>query len=273
MPLVKTMNAVKTGPHNSSRDNSNRAGTPSADGLRTDHIARYNPVRSHRGPCEDQRHTPILNTPVFMCLCRGTLILTDQGEMPVERLRPGDMVMTRDNGPQPLRWTGSQLIDTAMLQNTDLLRPIRIRAGALGQGLPLRDLRVSHQHRILIRSNLALDIFGQPEVLVAAKHLTCIAGVEIDHDTRMVEYFHILFDRHEIISSEGALTESLFTSPEALNAVGPEARAEITALFPELLDRSYKLKSARLIGTGPRRQQLVRMHSESGQDLQQTQPH
>lgn len=206
--------------------------------------------------------------PAFVCFGRGTRIMTARGEVAVEDLRVGDMVLTRDNGPQPLRWIGSKALDRHQLALFTQLRPVRIRGGALGHGLPRRDLSVSQQHRVLVQSRVAERIFGQPEVLVAAKHLVGVAGIEIDDSAQPVEYFHLLFDRHEVLYSEGALTESLFTGAEALKAVDAAARAEIVALFPELATVDPDRIPARQIGKGHRARQLARRHAMNGRPLQ-----
>ncbi|RCW85059.1 Hint domain-containing protein [Paracoccus lutimaris] len=211
------------------------------------------------------------DAPTFICFRNGTLILTERGNVAVEDLRPGDMVITRDHGPQPLRWIGSKQIDETLLQAFDTLRPVRIRAGVLGRNLPERDLYVSQQHRILIDSKIAQRMFGTPEILVAAKHLTGIEGIEIDDSRESLDYFHLLFDRHEIICSEGAQTESLFTGPEALKSVDPAARAEIMALFPELLAADDAPEPARPIGTGRVGRQLAKRHSQNRHELQMAQ--
>lgn len=78
-------------------------------------------------------------------------------------------------------------------------------------------------------------MFGSSEVLVAAKQLLQIEGFE-QTDTSEVEYFHLLFDEHEIVRSNGAETESLYTGPQALRAVGEAARDEIPTLLPQLRD-------------------------------------
>ncbi|KRW97185.1 hypothetical protein AQY21_05000 [Paracoccus sp. MKU1] len=100
--------------------------------------------------------------------------------------------------------------------------------------MPTGDLVVSPQHRILARSHIAQTMFGTAEVLVAAKQLLALDGIEIAEDLSEVEYYHILFDHHEIVFSNGAETESLYTGAEALRVVGPAAAQEILALFPEL---------------------------------------
>ena len=116
------------------------------------------------------------------------------------------------------------------------LLPIRIGAGALGCGLPTADVLVSPQHRVMVSSRIAEKMFGEREVLVAAKQLLQIRGVDIADDVDHVEYFHFLFDRHQIVFAEGAAMESLFTGTEALKAVSAEARREIFEILPQLND-------------------------------------
>lgn len=178
---------------------------------------------------------PLLTFPV--CFARGTRIATDRGDLPVECLTPGLRIRTADHGMQPLRWIGSRCFAGAELADNPALVPVRIAAGALGRGLPARDLTVSQQHRVLVSSRVAGRMFGAPEVLVAAKHLVGLPGIEMAPPEAGVEYWHLLFDRHEVVFSEGARTESLFTGPEALRAVTPEARAEILAIFPDIAAR------------------------------------
>ncbi len=168
------------------------------------------------------------------CFVAGTLIETDDGTVPVEKLRVGDLVMTLDQGFRPIRWLGSKSLDQNVLRMNANLRPIRIAAGALGPNIPTQDLVVSPQHRILLRSKIVRRMFDLPDVLVPAIKLTGLPGVSVDHDIQSVDYFHFLLDAHHLVLSDGAVTESLYTGPEALAAVGPEARKEILALFPEL---------------------------------------
>ncbi|RDD69785.1 Hint domain-containing protein [Paracoccus versutus] len=207
----------------------------------------------------------------FPCFVRGTLIETDQGPRPVEELTPGMLVVTSDNGLQPVRWIGSRVLGSKALDASPNLRPIRIRAGALGKGLPLRNLVVSPQHRILVRSRIALKMFGTPEVLVAAKQLLQIEGIDIADDLPSVEYFHFLFDQHEIVLSEGAETESLYTGPEALKSVGRQAQAEIFALFPELRDRPEDEVpvGARVLASGRMGRKLAVRHAQHRKTLVQ----
>lgn len=201
------------------------------------------------------------------CFARGTLIDTPRGAVPIQDLRAGDPVLTRDHGAQPLRWIGSSRLDAAMLDAAPRLRPIRIRAGALGQGAPARDLVVSPQHRILVRSRIAQRMFGTAEVLVAARQLVLLDGIDVAQDLDTVEYFHLLFDRHEVVFSNGAETESLYTGPQALQAVGPAARQEILDLFPQLLDEGYVAEAARTLSSGRMGRKLAMRQAGNGHAL------
>ena len=168
------------------------------------------------------------------CFTAGTLILTPAGEVPVETLMVGDAVRTVDAGVQRLRWIGTRRLSAEDLAQAPNLRPIRIAAGALGRNLPGRDLVVSPQHRCLLRSRIARRMAGEDEVLVAAKHLLGLPGVSVEPPGQAVTYVHLLFDRHELVWSNGAVTESFYLGDQAVAAVDAAAREEILALFPDL---------------------------------------
>ncbi|WP_415401724.1 Hint domain-containing protein [Tateyamaria sp. SN3-11] len=203
-----------------------------------------------------------------VCFARGTQIAAREGLTEVEALVPGDFVLTMDHGFRPIRWIGSRRLDAIDLEMHPNLRPIRIRAGALGCGLPERDLLVSPQHRVLVRSVIAERMFGMREVLIAAKKLLVLDGFEVDTVVEGVEYFHMLFDEHEIVFSNGAPTESLFTGPEALKAVPPAARDEIMVLFPKLLDEDFEPQSARPIPkSGMSMKKLAERHHSNGKPI------
>lgn len=202
-----------------------------------------------------------------ICFVKGTLILTSSGYVPVEELRVGDMVKTRDNGMQEIRWIGSRLLDGKTLKANPKIVPIRITKGALGGNVPSADLLVSPQHRILVRSKIAQRLCSAPEVLVAAKQLVMISGIDSASDLEEVEYFHILFDRHEVIDANGAETESLFTGPEALRTVGPSARAELIMLFPQLAEKDYSPRPVRHIPSGRVSRKMVVRHIQNTKPL------
>ncbi|MFN3577318.1 MAG: Hint domain-containing protein [Tabrizicola sp.] len=191
----------------------------------------------------------------LICYVRGTRILTPEGETPIEDLRPGDLVTTRDNGPQPIRWIGC-----STAPGSGKLAPIRIARGALGHGLPHRDLLVSRQHRMLLRSPVVKRMFGSPEVLVPAVKLLGLMGVEQVASDDTVDYFHLLTDRHEIIFAEGAPSETLLTGPGARQAIGPEGLEEIETLFPGLIDAA--MPPARQVARDGRVARLIARHTK-----------
>ncbi len=123
--------------------------------------------------------------------------------------------------------------------------------------------------RILVRSKIAQRIFNSDEVLLPAKKLLPLDGVEVVEDNPDgVECFHILFDQHEIIYSNGAATESLLTGPQALKAVSREARAELETLFPEICDPDFEPISARLIpDSGKDMRELVARHVKNNKPM------
>jgi hypothetical protein len=115
------------------------------------------------------------------CFTPGTNIDTPQGPVAVEKLQRGDLVQTVDHGPQEIKWIGTRTVNLVGTPSDYKLRPIIIRAGALGSGLPTVDMRVSRQQRMLVSSKIALRMFGEMQVLVAAVRLLDLPGVEIDH--------------------------------------------------------------------------------------------
>ena len=201
------------------------------------------------------------------CFASGTEILTPSGYRIIETLAEGDLVMTRDHGARPLRWIGMSRVNARRLSMMPQLRPIRIRAGALGDGLPATDLVVSPQHRVLVRSKIALKMFGALEVLVAAKQLLTLDGFDILEDVDAVDYYHLLFDRHEIVFSNGAETEALYTGPEALRMVGSAAREEILTLFPQLANEDYIPEAARMLPSGRMGRKLATRHLQNKHSL------
>ena len=161
-----------------------------------------------------------------VCFASGTLIGTQQGEVPIETLKQGDLVLTRDNGPQPLAWVGHRHISGTELAREVNLRPIEIKPLLIKSE---RSLIVSRQHGVL------LNVDGT-ETLVRAIHLTKLpgAGARIMHGCRDVTYIHLMFEEHQIIFAGSAPSESFHPGPQALAALNPEACTELFDLFPEL---------------------------------------
>ncbi|MCR8546471.1 Hint domain-containing protein [Salipiger sp. P9] len=180
-----------------------------------------------------------------VCLLHGTRIETAEGPRRVESLRPGDLLLTRDHGLQPLRFVSSTTYRFG--DGPHRMKPIRMRKHALGQGYPERELRVSPQHRIAIPQE-------DPCLLVPARKLRDLPGVTDRPGCRLAQYYHLLLDRHELIEANGTWVETLLVTdytialariPEALQglaqdpvrplASGNNALAAVAEIYAEAL--------------------------------------
>lgn len=162
---------------------------------------------------------------VAPCFTRGTMLETDRGEVAIEDLQVGDLVRTLDNGMQPIRWVGSSIIAA-----TGSNAPILFRKGAIGN---TRDMLLSPAHRVLLQGWRTEMLFGESQMLASAKSLVNDSTI-LRQSGDKVEYFHVLFDQHEIVYSDGAPTESFHPAALSVGAMATEARDEIYRLFPQL---------------------------------------
>jgi hypothetical protein len=184
---------------------------------------------------------------VIPCFTPGTLIATAKGERLVEELQAGDRIITRDNGFQEIAWVGAKQLSGQELAQRPNLRPVFVKAGAFGDGLPERDMMLSPNHKVLLANDKAELYFDEREVLVAAKHLIGKPGIQ-QVDVAQTTYIHFMFERHEVVLSDGAWTESFYPGDHSINGMDEAARAEILTLFPELATKEG-LKDYRLART------------------------
>ena len=214
----------------------------------------------------DQSPTPGTTN---VCFTGGTMMQTPDGPRLIDRLRPGDLLLTRDHGAQPIVWIWARHWAQAELRANPALRAVRIRKGALGAGLPRRTLHVSRQHRMLVASEVARRIFGAGEVLVAAKDLTRLRGVELVVPEGGITFYHILMQHHEILFAEAAPAESLYLGRNALEALEPAARAELCAIFGRDWQEFFteSPRPARPLAGGRRARSLVRRHRRNQKPL------
>lgn len=155
---------------------------------------------------------------------RGTHIALATGEQrPIEDLRIGDRVLTRDDGPQPIRWIGQNTV-----RAVGAFAPILIAAGTLHNH---RDLVVSPDHRLFIYQRSDRIGAGRPELLVRASHLVNGESVRVQ-DGGFVDYFQLLFDRHQIIFAEGIAAETLLIDPRTRPALPPELAEKMAEALP-----------------------------------------
>ena len=142
---------------------------------------------------------PALDTapPFVACFLEGTHIMTPDGERLIEALAPGDLVVTAEGGTAPVRWLGVQTILRFMTDPVITL-PVRVRAGALGNGIPSRDLLVSPGHALLIDG-----ILIHAGALVNGRTITVESRIPT-----VFRYYHLELPHHSVILAEGAPAES-----------------------------------------------------------------
>ncbi|MEM8777216.1 MAG: Hint domain-containing protein, partial [Pseudomonadota bacterium] len=162
----------------------------------------------------------------IICFTTGAMILTPNGERPIESLKIGDLLITRDHGAQPIRWIGKRTVT-----GRGKLAPIEIDARVL-EGAT-NSILVSPQHRVLFSGFHAQLLFGEPEVLVAAKHLLKSKSARTA-PCDIVTYYHLMLDQHEVIYADGAATESFHAHDHGLRAITDSSRDEMFNIFPEL---------------------------------------
>lgn len=133
------------------------------------------------------------------CMLRGTSIMTPTGEIPIERLRIGDLVETVSGGPKSIRWIGRQTFKKSRASWPDSVLSIRISRNALDEGMPSRDLYVSPGHALYVEG-----------ILVRAKDLlndsTIVRALPAGRET--IEYYNIMLDDHQVVMADGMPVET-----------------------------------------------------------------
>ncbi|MEO6842134.1 MAG: Hint domain-containing protein [Bradyrhizobium sp.] len=131
------------------------------------------------------------------CYCRGTLIETSDGEVAVETLAIGDRLLTMSGALRPIKWIGRRSYGGRFIVGREDILPIRIKAGALDDNVPLRDLWISPHHAMYLNG-----------VLIEARDLVNGCSIVQAEQVETVEYFHIELETHDVIVAEGALSET-----------------------------------------------------------------
>lgn len=204
------------------------AHTP-AGGRRETHVLPLSPMAARREYTLLHADTAPEPVPLADLVCisftQGTMItMADGHQRAIETLHPGDRVLTRDHGPQPVRWIGH-----AMLRAEGAFAPVVIPAGTMGNA---GDLIVSQHHRMFLylRDRGALPT---AELLVQAKHLADGERIFV-REGGYADYYSLIFDRHEIIYAEGIPAESLQVSEATLSRLPAEFTSEMRDRFPNL---------------------------------------
>ncbi len=186
-----------------------------------------------------------------ICFSSDTLIATPQGALPIGRLSAGDVILTRDNGPQEILWKGQTVLSGPALRRHPYLRPVRIRRSALLESLPTEDLCVSPAHRIMLTGPRAQALFGCDEVLVRARDLIDYDAITVDIALHGVIYVHLLLEVHQIIFANGVATESFHPALAPASALRRHSQ-ELRAIAQDWLTApsSYGPTARRCLAAG-----------------------
>lgn len=168
---------------------------------------------------------------ICLSFCRGTKITLASGEQqPIEALTPGSRVLTRDHGPQPVRWIGR-----STLRARGSFAPVVIARGTLGNEA---DLVVGQHHRLFLYQRRRLPGMATSEVLVQARHLVDGESVYL-REGGFAEYFSLVFANHEIIYAEGIPVESLMINDATVSRLPPDLADDLRARFPGLSQNQH----------------------------------
>ncbi|MCE6969298.1 Hint domain-containing protein [Cereibacter sphaeroides] len=193
---------------------------------------------------EDAPQNVALADLLCVSFAHGTMIsMADGSQRPIESLRAGDRVLTRDHGPQPIRWIGN-----ATLRAVGAFAPVVITQGTLGN---IGDLVVSQHHRIFLYYRQRNGDLPTSEVLVQARHLVNGDNVYL-REGGFIDFFSLVFDRHEIVYAEGIPAESLMVNEATVARLPAELAEEVRTRFPGLSQRQH-------VGTEASRQLIDRI--------------
>jgi hypothetical protein len=196
-----------------------------------------------------------------VCFVAGSRIATPEGDIAVEDLRPGMLVTTLDHGAQPVRWVNR----TAHLK-PNRNAPIILERGSLGPGTPVRKLRVSPQHRILLRSAIVKRMCGTSQVFAAAKHLLSVPGVTQALGFLPVQYHHFACANHEVVFANGAPVETFFAGAQALATLSDTSLRRLYHQIP-LTQTGATPEPAQPFLEGNRLKQLIWRHQKNRRDF------
>jgi hypothetical protein len=189
---------------------------------------------AHLADLVDIRNGSISLAPGYQltCLCEGTA--TANGVRAIESVRVGDFLLNDLGVAKQVIWIGSSTVSAADLAQDEDVRPIRIPAGALGAAGPQADLFVSPQHRVVIEGAAPSLLFGEERVLVAAKHLVQSGIAEQMNPGEEVRYFHVMLEEHELLVTNGLVTESFQPARRTLDVMSTENQERLVAAIEAL---------------------------------------
>ena len=212
---------------------------------------------------ETYHHQLAPNDGIIPCFVAGTRIETPNGEVRVEDLCVGDLVCTPAGALRRVCAVMTRNVAPEEALRCPGLSPVCFAAGSLAEGVPRRDLYLSRQHRVLVRSAIVRRMFDASEVLVAAHRFESVPGVQTVPVRSRVTYVHLLLDRHAVVLAEGAACESFLIAPMSMQGLGEAAREAVAATFPKAADPKYVTQSCALIPDPKRQNRLIARHLDN----------
>ena len=176
-----------------------------------------------RGGGGDRPASPDTAPEPLAAICglgRDIRLQTPGGPREIRTISRGDVIETSDRGPLPVLWIARARLSRELLMRRPDLRPIRIRRGMLGAGLPRRDLVLAAHQRLVLADPALVRLAGVPAALVPASSLLALPGVERLPPNRGWSVFHLLLPFHALMIAEGCLSESLSGASAA--SLGPD---------------------------------------------------
>jgi hypothetical protein len=187
----------------------------------------------------DLTQMDVLGFGTFTCYCPGTLIMTDRGEVAVEDLRAGMLIVTAAGQRRPVRWIGWRRVDFTRHPDPAGVRPIRILAGAFGHGVPRNDLLLSPDHAVFIDG-----------VLIPVKLLVNGTTIRREATCGSTTYYHVELDSHDVLLAEGLPAESYLDTG---NRNTFENATGVVTPHPGFVARQWECEGcAPMVVTGPR---------------------
>lgn len=168
-------------------------------------------------------------------LCAGANLRTPCGERRVEFLRKGDLIVTRDNGLQPVRLIWTQTVTAAEIAADPSLAPVVIRPRAIGPMMPKKTVSVGAAHRLLIPGWRLADEEDTTSCLVPARDITDLSDESfVDRNAEEVTYYNVVFDEPTVFCANGLPVESFSPNVESLKQTPAPVHKQLKAAFPDM---------------------------------------
>jgi len=165
----------------------------------------------------------------------GASIRTPCGPRRIELVRAGDLVVTRDNGLQPVRMVWKRRVTAADMTENNALAPVRLKPRAIGPMMPAQDLCLAMEHRILMPGYRVLGQDRSKSCLIEVADIAGSSdGAYVDRSSAELTFVTLVFDNHQVFPVNGLPVESFLPTPANVAALGEELRTELVRRFPQL---------------------------------------